>query len=90
MLTTGRKYDRISSDIFRAAREGHFEERMDEGPSVLEQTSVFELLETVSIMSPSRRKRYLAQLGRVRHGPTKLSGAQSPKSGGKRTRLSRP
>lgn len=66
--------DPIMRDIVEAAIAGHFDARREEGPSRLEQESSFALLERVRMMSDARRKLYLAQIGRVRHGMTRLAG----------------
>lgn len=66
--------DPIMGDIYAARNGGHFDQRRDEGPSKLEMTSVEDLKSHTSTMSPERRKMYLAQIGRVRHGRTTLSG----------------
>lgn len=81
--------DSMMADIHAAARAGHFDERGAAGPSKLETMSVEKLYERVSTMSLERRRLYLAQIGRVRHGRTLLSSdsaAHHPKRS-KRTRL---
>ena len=82
--------DPFMKDIREAAAAGHFDARRDDGPSRLELTPVDDLYATVSTMSTERRKIFLAQLGRVRHGRTTLSGKKenSPRRS-KRTWLSR-
>lgn len=75
--------DPIMRDIVSAAKVGHFDRRIAEGPSVLEETSVFELLREVSTFSPERRWIYLAQRGRIRGERAMLSGGVRSK----RTRL---
>ena len=76
--------DPILADIKRAARDGHFDDRDAHGPSELELTSVEDLLEWVSSMSPERRKLELARIGRVRRARVRLSG--KPVSRTRRTR----
>jgi hypothetical protein len=75
--------DPFLRDIEHAAKVGHFDRRRAEGPSQLECTSVDELLEAVSTMSPERRRIYLAQIGRIWGERAMLSGGKRSK----RTRL---
>lgn len=81
--------DPFIRDIAEAARAGHFDAYRDDGPSKLASTPVDELYKTVSIMSPERRRIYLAQLGRVRHGRTRLSGKKEDHPQRSKTWLSR-
>ena len=58
-----RGHDPIMEDIIAAVDEGHFDRRMDDGPSQLETTTVSDLLGQVQMMSPERRRLHLAQMG---------------------------
>lgn len=58
--------DPILADIISAVDEGYFDRRRIEGPSELERTSVEELLKRVAMMSPTRRRAYLAEIGNFR------------------------
>ena len=59
--------------IKQAVKEGYFDYRQ---PSELELTPVEELLKQVDLMSPTRRREYLAELGNIRRGTPSLSGAK--------------
>ena len=74
--------DPIMRDIENAAKIGHFDRRDAEGPSVLELTTVFQLLADTEKMSPERRRLYLANIGRI-------WGERALLSGGKRSKKSR-
>lgn len=84
----GQRADPILTDIFRSQKNGFFDRRKDDGPSVLENTSVDELLVKVSTMSPERRRIYLAQIGRMPSERITLSGTISTRPN-KRSRLSK-
>lgn len=84
----GQKADQILTDIFRSQKNGFFDRRKDDGPSVLEETSVDDLLVKVATMSPKRRKIYLAQIGRMPAERITLSGTISTRPN-KRSRLSK-
>ena len=58
--------DPILADIRSAVDEGYFDRRKTEGQSELESLSVEELKERVAMMSPMRRKAYLAEIGNFR------------------------
>lgn len=74
--------DPIMQDIIQAAKVGHFDRIREEGPSVLASTPVGVLYERVSMMSPERRRVYLASIGRIR-------GTRAMLSGGRRSKRSR-
>ena len=67
-------HDPLLADIKQAVKEGYFDDRE---PSELELTPVEELLKQVDLMSPTRRREYLAELGNIRRGTPSLSGAKS-------------
>ena len=81
------KNDPFMHDIMRSMKTGFFDRRDEEGPSKLESTSVFELLNTVSTMSPERRRIYLGRIGRMPAERVSLSGIISKKTSGKRRKL---
>ena len=56
----------ILADIKSAVDEGYFDKRKAEGPSELERLSVEEIMERVAMMSPMRRRAYLAEIGNFR------------------------
>ena len=62
------EHDPITDDIVAAVDAGHFDQRVDNGPSELETTPALELYEQVRMMSPERRRTYLAQKGNPRPG----------------------
>ena len=55
--------DPIMDDIIAAVDEGHFDRRMDKGPSELETALVADLQKQVQMMSPERRRLHLSQMG---------------------------
>ena len=56
-------HDPIMDDIIAAVDAGHFDRRMDEGPSELETTTISDLQGQVQMMSPERRRLHLEQMG---------------------------
>jgi hypothetical protein len=70
-------HDPLLADIKQAVNEGYFDDRQ---PSELELTPVEELLKQVDLMSPTRRREYLAELGNIRRGTPSLSGVK-PREG---------
>ena len=69
--------DPLLADIKQAVKEGYFDDRQ---PSELELTPVEELLKQVDLMSPTRRREYLAKLGNIRRDTPSLSGVK-PREG---------
>tara|TARA_R100001086_G_scaffold139834_1_gene73349 strand:- start:200 stop:454 length:255 start_codon:yes stop_codon:yes gene_type:complete len=60
---SGRRRDPILADIKDAVREGYFDRRE---PNELSTSSVEELLAKVEMMSPERRRTFLAEIGHLR------------------------
>ena len=85
----GQRADAILTDIYRSFKSGFFDRRRDEGPSKLESMSVNDVLAKVALMSPPRRKIYLAEIGRMPAERITLSGVVSTRTN-KRARLSDP
>jgi len=75
-LTGLSNYDPIMADIKSAVKEGYFDRMAEEGPSELARTPVAELLKRVEMMSPTRRRNYLAEIGNFRTETRTLSGKQ--------------
>ena len=75
-MTGLNKYDPIMADIKSAVKEGYFDRMAEQGPSELARTPVAELLKRVEMMSPTRRRNYLAEIGKFRTETRTLSGKQ--------------
>jgi hypothetical protein len=76
-LTGLSRFDPILADIRSAVREGYFDRQAEQDPSELARTPVEELLQRVEMMSPTRRKNHLAEIGDFRTDSTRtLSGKQ--------------
>tara|TARA_Y100000588_G_C14032842_1_gene829400 strand:+ start:435 stop:704 length:270 start_codon:yes stop_codon:yes gene_type:complete len=71
--------DQITKDIRDAVREGYFDspDRLD---NELMNTPVKQLLKDVAMMSPRKRKAYLAKLGGIRTEVSSLTGKLATKS----------
>ena len=75
------KFDPFLADIKSAVKDGYFDRQIENGPSELMITPVEELLRRVEMMSPARRRNYLAEIGDFRTNSTKtLSGTQGQKN----------